>query len=147
MNANNIDSMHEMNNHPIHSNHENNNYLIDEQTHLLKLLPKDLQEFIKSRYTLTDSISIINKIMQAKRAAANRRDDGLFFIFEHNEELSEVIIDILVTVNREMKKKQESVEALIGYYYNSLVNGLEEFHFTTQAKYASQDKNSFLDTM
>lgn len=147
MNANNIDSMHEMNNHPIHSNHENNNYLIDEQTHLLKLLPKDLQEFIKSRYTLTDSISIINKIMQAKRAAANRRDDGLFFIFEHNEELSEVIIDILVTVNREMKKKQESVEALIGYYYNSLVNGLEEIHFTTQAKYASQDKNSFLDTM
>ncbi|MCD8898483.1 nuclease [Mammaliicoccus sciuri] len=145
MNANNIDSISEMNNHPILSNHENNNYLIDEQTHLLKLLPKNLQEFIKSRYKLADSISIINKIMQAKRAAAKRRDDGLFFIFEHNEELSEVIIDILVAVNREMKKKQESVEALIGYYYNSLVNGLEEFHFTTQAKDAYQYKNSFFD--
>ncbi|MCD3220665.1 nuclease [Mammaliicoccus sciuri] len=145
MNGNNIDSLSATNNYPIHSNHENNNYLIDEQSHLLKLLPKNLQEFIKSRYTLADSISIINKIMQAKRAAANKRDDGLFFIFEHNEELSEVIIDILVTVNREMKKKQESVEALLGYYYNSLVNGLEDFHFTTQAKDTCKDKNSFLD--
>lgn len=145
MNGNNIDNLSEMNSHLIHSNQENNNYLLDEQTHLLKLFPKNLQEFIKSRYTLADSINIINKIMQAKRAAANRRDDGLFFIFEHNDELSEVIIDILVSVNREMKKKQESVEALLGYYYNSLVNGLEEFHFTTQAKDAYQGKNSFLD--
>lgn len=134
MSGNNIDSMSEINDLSLHSNHENDHYLIDEQSHLLKPLPKDLQEFIKSRYILTDSISIINKIMQAKREAANRRDDGLFFMFEENPYLSEKIIDILITVNREMKKKRESVQALLGYYYNSLVNGLEEFHFTEQAK-------------
>ncbi|RIN97136.1 replication protein [Mammaliicoccus sciuri] len=154
MSGNNIDSMSEMNDHSIHSNHENDNYLIDEQSHLLKNLPKDLQEFIKSRYILADSISIINKIMQAKREAANRRGDGLFFMFEENPFLSEKIIDILITVNREMKKKRESVQALLGYYYNSLVNGLEEFHFTEQARKTVQNKeypylpnneNPFLD--
>ena len=145
MNGNNIDNMSEKNNHSIHSNHENNHYLIDEQTHLLKPLPKDLQEFIKSRYTLADSISIINKIMQAKRAAADRRDDGLFFMFEENEDLSEIIMDILVAVNREMKKKKESVQALLGYYYNALINGLEEFHFTMQARENFQNKNTFKD--
>ncbi|PTJ59024.1 replication protein [Mammaliicoccus sciuri] len=154
MSGNNIDSMSEINDHSLHSNHENDNYLIDEQTHLLKPLPKDLQEFIKSRYILADSISIINKIMQAKREAANRRGDGLFFMFEENPFLSEKIIDILITVNREMKKKRESVQALLGYYYNSLVNGLEEFHFTEQARKTVQNKehpylpnneNPFLD--
>lgn len=145
MSGNYIDSMSEKNNHSLHSNHENDNYLIDEQTHLLKPLPKDLQEFIKSRYTLADSISIINKIMQAKRAAANRRDDGLFFMFEENKDLSEVIMNILVAVNREMKKKRKSVQAMLGYYYNALVSGLEEFHFTMQARDTFQDKNSFLD--
>lgn len=152
--GNNIDSMSEMSDHSLHSNHENDNYLIDEQSHLLKPLPKDLQEFIKSRYILADSISIINKIMQAKREAANRRGDGLFFMFEENPFLSEKIIDILITVNREMKKKRESVQALLGYYYNSLVNGLEEFHFTEQARKTVQNKeypylpnneNPFLD--
>ncbi|WP_436884023.1 replication initiator protein A [Mammaliicoccus sciuri] len=139
-------SMPEINDHSLHSKHENDHYLIDEQTHLLKFLPKDLQEFIKSRYTLADSISIINKIMQAKRAAGERRDDGLFFMFEENPFLSEKIIDILITVNREMKKKRESVQALLGYYYNALVNGLEEFHFTEQARKTLQNKeNSFLD--
>jgi hypothetical protein len=142
MSGNNIDSMSEINDHSIHSNHENINHLIDEQTHLLKPLPKNLQEFIKSRYTLADSISIINKIMQAKRAAADRRDDGLFFMFEENPFLSEKIIDILITVNREMKKKRESVQALLGYYYNALVNGLEEFHFTEQAKKTLQNKEN-----
>jgi len=142
MNGNNIDSMSEMNNHSNHSFHENDNYLIDEQTHLLKPLPKDLQEFIKSRYTLADSISIINKIMQAKREAANRRGDGLFFMFEGNEDLSQIIIDILITVNREMKKKRESVQALLGYYYNALVNGLEEFHFTEKAKETLENRES-----
>ncbi|MDE9962304.1 replication initiator protein A [Staphylococcus pseudintermedius] len=142
MSGNNIDSMSEINDHSLHSNHENDNYLIDEQSHLLKPLPKDLQEFIKSRYILADSISIINKIMQAKREAANRRDDGLFFMFEENPFLSEKIIDILITVNREMKKKRESVQALLGYYYNSLVNGLEEFHFTEQARKTEQNKNN-----
>lgn len=146
MSGNNIDSMSEMNDHSLHSNHENDNYLIDEQSHLLKNLPKDLQEFIKSRYILADSISIINKIMQAKREAANRRGDGLFFMFEENPFLSEKIIDILITVNREMKKKRESVQALLGYYYNSLVNGLEEYHFTEQARKTVQNKeNPFLD--
>lgn len=146
MSANNIDSMSETNDHSLHSNHENDYYLIDEQSLLLKPLPKDLQEFIKSRYTLADSISIINKIMQAKREAANRRGDGLFFMFEENPFLSEKIIDILITVNREMKKKRESVQALLGYYYNSLVNGLEEYHFTEQARKTVQNKeNPFLD--
>ncbi|HDF5210595.1 MULTISPECIES: nuclease [Staphylococcaceae] len=142
MNGNNIDSISEMNDHSLHSNQENINYLIDEQSYLLKPLPKDLQEFIKSRYTLADSISIIHKIMQAKRAAADRRDDGLFFMFEGNPFLSEKIIDILITVNREMKKKRESVQALLGYYYNALVNGLEEFHFTEQAKKTLQNKKN-----
>lgn len=143
MSGNNIDSMSEMND---HSNHENINHLIDEQTHLLKPLPKDLQEFIKSRYTLADSISIINKIMQAKRAAADRRNDGVFFMFEGNPFLSEKIIDILITVNREMKKKRESVHALLGYYYNALVNGLEEFHFTEQARKTLENReNPFID--
>ncbi|SFX83810.1 nuclease [Staphylococcus hominis] len=146
MSGNNINSMPKINNHSLHSNHENNYLLIDEQAHLLKPLPKDLQEFIKSRYILADSISIINKIMQAKREAANRRDDDLFFMFEENPFLSEKIIDILITVNREMKKKQESVQALLGYYYNSLVNGLEEFHFTEQARKTVQNKeNLFLN--
>ncbi|WP_239706504.1 MULTISPECIES: nuclease [unclassified Mammaliicoccus] len=146
MSGNNIDSMSEMNDHSLHSNHENDNYLIDEQSHLLKPLPKDLQEFIKSRYILADSISIINKIMQAKSEAANRRGDRLFFMFEENPFLSEKIMDILITVNREMKKKRESVQALLGYYYNSLVNGLEEFHFTEQARKTLQNKeNPFLD--
>ncbi len=146
MSGNNIDSMSEINDHSIHSNHENDNYLIDEQSHLLKNLPKDLQEFIKSRYILADSISIINKIMQAKREAANRRGDSLFFMFEENPFLSETIINILITVNREMKKKRESVQAMLGYYYNSLVNGLEEFHFTEQARKTVQNKeNPFLD--
>ena len=145
MSGNNIDSMLETNNHSPHSHYENNHLLIDEQTHLLKHLPKDLQEFIKSRYVLADSISIINKIMQAKREAANRRNDSLFFMFEENSFLSKKIIDILITVNREMKKKQESVQALLGYYYNSLVNGLEEFHFTEQARKIIQNKkNPFL---
>lgn len=141
MSGNNIDNMPEINDHSLHSNLENDNYLIDEQSHLLKPLPKDLQEFIKSRYILADSISIINKIMQAKREAANRRGDGLFFMFEENPFLSEKIIEILITVNREMKKKRESVQALLGYYYNSLVNGLEEFHFTEQARKTVQNKN------
>ncbi|HBI0948220.1 TPA: replication initiator protein A [Staphylococcus aureus] len=146
MSGNNIDSIPEINDHSLHSNHENDYYLIDEQSLLLKPLPKDLQEFIKSRYTLADSISIINKIMQAKREAANRRGDGLFFMFEENPFLSEKIIDILITVNREMKKKRESVQALLGYYYNSLVNGLEEYHFTEQARKTVQNKeNPFLD--
>ncbi|MEB6233918.1 nuclease [Mammaliicoccus sciuri] len=146
MSDNNIDSMPEINDHSLHSNHKNDNYLIDEQSHLLKPLPKDLQEFIKSRYILADSISIINKIMQAKREAANRRGDGLFFMFEENPFLSEKIIDILITVNREVKKKRESVQALLGYYYNSLVNGLEEFHFTEQARKTVQNKvNPFKD--
>ncbi|WP_239773051.1 nuclease [Mammaliicoccus sp. I-M36] len=146
MSGNNIDSMPEINDHSLHSNHENDNYLIDEQAHLLKTLPKDLQEFIKSRYILADSISIINKIMQAKREAANRRGDGLFFMFEENPFLSEKIIEILITVNREMKKKRESVQVLLGYYYNSLVNGLEEFHFTEEARKTVQNKvNPFQD--
>lgn len=146
MSGNNIDSIPEINDHSLHSNHENDHYLIDEQSHLLKPLPKDLQEFIKSRYILADSISIINKIMQAKSEAANRRGDRLFFMFEENPFLSEKIIDILITVNREMKKKRESVQALLGYYYNSLVNGLEEFHFTEQARKTLQNKeNPFLD--
>lgn len=143
MSGNNIDSMSEMNDHSIHSNHENDNHLIDEQFHLLKPLPKDLQQFIKSRYSLADSISIINKIMQAKRAAANRRNEGVFFIFEHNEELSDAIIEILITVNREMKKKKESVEAMLGYYYNALVNGLEEFHFTMKARESKNEHEFF----
>lgn len=84
MSGNNINSMPKINNHSLHSNHENNYLLNDEQAHLLKPLPKDLQEFIKSRYILADSISIINKIMQAKKEAANRRDDVLFFMFEEN---------------------------------------------------------------
>ncbi|WP_436889284.1 replication initiator protein A [Mammaliicoccus sciuri] len=143
MSGNNIDNMSEINDHSIH---ENDNYLLDEQSHLLKPLPKDLQEFIKSRYILADSISIINKIMQAKREAANRRGDGLFFMFEENPFLSEKIIEILITVNREMKKKRESVQALLGYYYNSLVNGLEEFHFTEEARKTVQNKvNPFQD--
>lgn len=137
--GNNIDSKAEINDHSIH---ENDHYLIDEQSYLLKPLPKELQEFIKSRYTLADSISIINKIMQAKRAAADRRDDGLFFMFEENPFLSKKIIDILITVNREMKKKRESVQALLGYYYNALVNGLEEFHFTEQVKKTLQNKEN-----
>ncbi|MEX6015277.1 nuclease [Mammaliicoccus sciuri] len=141
MSGNNIDSMPQINDHSLNSNHENDNYLIDEQSHLLKALPKALQEFIKSRYILADSISIINKIMQAKREAANRRRDGLFFMFEENPFLSEKIIDILITVNREMKKKREPVQALLGYYYNSLVNGLEEFHFTEQARKTVQNQN------
>lgn len=146
MSGNNINSMPKINNHSLHSNHENNYLLNDEQAHLLKPLPKDLQEFIKSRYILADSISIINKIMQAKKEAANRRDDVLFFMFEENPFLSKKIIDILITVNREMKKKQESVQALLGYYYNSLVNGLEEFHFTEQARKTVQNKeNLFLN--
>lgn len=146
MSGNNIDSLPEINNHSLHSNHENDNYLIDEQAHLLKPLPKDLQEFIKSRYSLADSISIINKIMQAKKAVANKRDDGLFFMFEGNEDLSQIIIDILITVNREMKKKRESVQELLGYYYNALVNGLEEFHFTKKAKKTLESiENPFLD--
>lgn len=146
MSGNNIDSLPEINNHSLHSNHENDNYLIDEQAHLLKPLPKDLQEFIKSRYSLADSISIINKIMQAKKAVANNRDDGLFFMFEGNEDLSQIIIDILITVNREMKKKRESVQELLGYYYNALVNGLEEFHFTEKAKKTLESReNPFLD--
>ncbi|MEX6218948.1 hypothetical protein AB6F83_14875 [Mammaliicoccus sciuri] len=70
MSGNNIDSIPEINDHSLHSNHENDYYLIDEQSLLLKPLPKDLQEFIKSRYTLADSISIINKIMQAKRESS-----------------------------------------------------------------------------
>ncbi|MBH4731201.1 replication initiator protein A [Staphylococcus aureus] len=134
--GNNIDSLSKINDHSTHTNHENNNYLIDEQKHLLKPLPEELQKFIKSRYSLADSVSIINKIMQAKRAAANRRDDGMFFMFEGNEKLSQIIIDILIAVNREMKKKREPVQALLGYYYNALVNGLEEFHFTEKAKQA-----------
>lgn len=142
MSGNNIDSIPEINDHSLHSNHENDNYLIDEQSHLLKPLPKDLQEFIKSRYSLADSISIIHKIMQAKREAANRRGDGLFFMFEENPFLSEKIVDILITVNREMKKKRESVQALLGYYYNSLVNGLEEFHYTEQARKTVQNKGN-----
>ncbi|WP_145388321.1 nuclease [Staphylococcus capitis] len=141
--GNNINSMPKINNHSLHSNHENNYLLNDEQAHLLKPLPKDLQEFIKSRYILADSISIINKIMQAKKEAANRRDDVLFFMFEENPFLSKKIIDILITVNREMKKKQESVQALLGYYYNSLVNGLEEFHFTEQARKTVQNKKIY----
>ncbi len=139
MSGNNIDSKAEIND---HSTHKNDHYLIDEQSYLLKPLSKELQEFIKSRYTLADSISIINKIMQAKRAAADRRDDGLFFMFEENPFLSEKIIDILITVNREMKKKRESVQTLLGYYYNALVNGLEEFHFTEQAKKTLQNKEN-----
>ncbi|MEB7784188.1 nuclease [Mammaliicoccus sciuri] len=118
----------------IHSIQNDNNYLIDEQKHLLKLLPQDLQEFVKTRYTLEDSINIINKIIQAKRAAGDRRNDNLFFYFEHNNDLSEAIIEILISVNREMKKKRESVESMLGYYYNALVNGLEEFHFTMEAR-------------
>ncbi|WP_241960697.1 hypothetical protein [Mammaliicoccus vitulinus] len=55
-------------------------------------------------------------------------------MFEGNEDLSQIIIDILITVNREMKKKQESVQELLAYYYNALVNGLEEFHFTEKSK-------------
>ncbi|MCE5042010.1 nuclease [Mammaliicoccus sciuri] len=145
MSGNNIDSMSEMDDHSAHSNHENDNYLIDEQTHLLKPMPEELKQFIKSRYTLADSISIINKIMQAKKAAGDRRNDVLFFYFEQNEELSDKIIEILITVNREMKKKQESVQSMLAYYYNALVNGLEEFHFTMQAREGMRDKNSFLD--
>ncbi|RTX91876.1 nuclease [Mammaliicoccus fleurettii] len=132
-------------NHSAHSNHQNDNYLIDEQTHLLKPMPEELKQFIKSRYTLADSISIINKIMQAKKAAGDRRNDVPFFYFEQNEELSDKIIEILIAVNREMKKKQESVQSMLAYYYNALVNGLEEFHFTMQAREAVRDKNSFLD--
>ena len=132
-------------NHSAHSNHINDNYLIDEQTYLLKPMPEELKQFIKSRYTLADSISIINKIMQAKKAVGDRRNDVPFFYFEQNEELSDKIIEILITVNREMKKKQESVQSMLAYYYNALVNGLEEFHFTMQAREAVRDKNSFLD--
>lgn len=145
MSGNNIDSMSEMNDHSSHSNHENDNYLIDEQTHLLKPMPEELKQFIKSRYTLADSISIINKIMQAKRAAGDRRNDVPFFYFEQNEELSDKIIEILIAVNREMKQKQESVQSMLGYYYNALLNDLEEFHFTMQARDAVQNKNTFLD--
>lgn len=105
MSGNNINSMPKINNHSLHSNHENNYLLNDEQAHLLKPLPKDLQEFIKSRYILADSISIINKIMQAKKEAANRRDDVLFFMFEETPFI-EKIIDILITVNREMKRNK-----------------------------------------
>lgn len=145
MSGNNINSMSEMNDHSVHSNHENDHYLIDEQTHLLKPMPEELKQFIKSRYTLADSISIINKIMQAKKAAGDRRNDVPFFYFEQNEELSDKIIEILIAVNREMKQKQESVQSMLGYYYNALVNGLEEFHFTMQAREAVKGKNSFLD--
>lgn len=134
MNGPNIDNTNENTNHSFHSNYENDNHLMDEQTHLLKPLPKELQQFIKSRYSLADSISIINKIMQAKKAAGDIRNDNLFFYFENNDELSDAIIEILIAVNREMKKKQESIQAMLGYYYNALVNGLEEFHFSTKAK-------------
>ncbi len=145
MSGNNNISNTEPHNHSAHSNHVNDNYLIDEQTHLLKPMPEELKQFIKSRYTLADSISIINKIMQAKKAAGDRRNDVPFFYFEQNEELSDKIIEILIAVNREMKKKQESVQSMLAYYYNALVNGLEEFHFTMQAREAVKDKNSFLD--
>lgn len=137
----------ELHKHSAHSNHINDNYLIDEQTHLLKPMPEELKQFIKSRYTLADSISIINKIMQAKKAAGDRRNDVPFFYFEQNEELSDKIIEILIAVNREMKKKRESVQSMLAYYYNALVNGLEEFHFTMQAREAVKDKNSFLDNL
>lgn len=144
MSGNNISNT-ETHNHSDHSNHVNDNYLIDEQTHLLKPMPEELKQFIKSRYTLADSISIINKIIQAKKAAGDRRNDVPFFYFEQNEELSDKIIEILIAVNREMKKKRESVQSMLAYYYNALVNGLEEFHFTMRAREAMRDKNSFLD--
>lgn len=57
MSGNNINSMPKINNHSLHSNHENNYLLNDEQAHLLKPLPKDLQEFIKSRYILAGSVA------------------------------------------------------------------------------------------
>lgn len=145
MSGNNNISNTETHNHSDHSNHVNDNYLIDEQTHLLKPMPEELKQFIKSRYTLADSISIINKIIQAKKAAGDRRNDVPFFYFEQNEELSDKIIEILIAVNREMKKKRESVQSMLAYYYNALVNGLEEFHFTMRAREAMRDKNSFLD--
>src|SRR5699024_6067298 len=145
MSGNNNVSNTETHNHSDHSNHVNDNYLIDEQTYLLKPMPEELKQFIKSRYTLADSISIINKIIQAKKAAGDRRNDVPFFYFEQNEELSDKIIEILIAVNREMKKKRESVQSMLAYYYNALVNGLEEFHFTMQAREAMRDKNSFLD--
>lgn len=147
MSGNNNISNTEPHNYSAHSNHENDSYLIDEQTYLLKLMPEELKQFIKSRYTLADSISIINKIMQAKKAAGDRRNDIPFFYFEQNEELSDKIIEILIAVNREMKKKQEPVQSMLAYYYNALVNGLEEFHFTMQAREVMRDKNSFLDKL
>lgn len=76
MSGNNISNT-ETHNHSDHSNHVNDNYLIDEQTHLLKPMPEELKQFIKSRYTLADSISIINKIIQAKKAAGDRRNEVL----------------------------------------------------------------------
>lgn len=140
MSGNNIDSADNENNHTNHTSHEIE--LQDEQSHLLKPMPKKLQEFIKSRYTLEDSISIINKIFLAKKAAGESRNDVPFFYFEQNEDLANIIIDILITVNREMKKKGEPVQSLLGYYYNSLVNGLEDFHFTSKARENSK-KNIF----
>ncbi|MGD6768586.1 hypothetical protein [Mammaliicoccus lentus] len=63
-------------------------------------MPQEPQQFIKSRYTVEDGISIINKIIQAKKAAGERRHDMLFFYFEQNNELADAIIEILIAVNQ-----------------------------------------------
>lgn len=70
---------------------------------------EELWQSIKSRDTSDGSISIINKILRAKIAAGYRHSDVPFFYLEQNKELLTKIIEILIAVNRKMKKKRESV--------------------------------------